>query len=79
MRRLAIITALALALTGLPFASTAANAATPPAGWVYWGTLPQQWICVYVGNQLVVQRTAQVYGCGITGPQYDLWYLPYPS
>ena len=83
MRRLATIAAVVLTLSVLPFASTAANAApagaqSVPAGCIYDGTYPEQWICIYVGNQLVFSGTAEAYGCGLTGPQFDLWYEPYP-
>jgi hypothetical protein len=77
MRRLASIIAFAIALTVAPVSLASANAAplrpatvspqTPQ--WVYFFDVPEQWICIYEGNQLVASGKYQASAClaGHTG------------
>jgi hypothetical protein len=85
MRRLASIAAFAIALTVAPI-SLASASATPlsPATvspqtpqWVYIFDVPEQWICVYEGNQLVESGKYQAATCraGTTG--IAVWALTY--
>ncbi|MEC3992129.1 hypothetical protein VSR01_00640 [Actinacidiphila sp. DG2A-62] len=87
MRRLATTTALALVLGVAPLSLATAAAAAAPAAvtpaaaqtgqWVNTGeTYPQQWICVYVGNQKVTSGQAVNFSCP-AGPagSYALWIL----
>lgn len=89
MRRLASITALALALTVAPLSlATAADAApksasvlTPASAqtgqWVNTGEeYPEYWICVYVGNQKVSSGQAVNFSCLAGHPgMLALWIL----
>jgi hypothetical protein len=90
MRRLATITAFALALTVLPFSLASASTASPslagpsttsaPATpqWQYYGEYPMPWICQYVGNQVVAAGSYQAYTCLAGSPgEIALWVLTY--
>jgi hypothetical protein len=77
MRRLAGIVASAIALTVAPI--SLASASTTPQGpatvspqtpqWVYIVDVPEEWICIYEGNQLVESGKYQAATCraGTTG------------
>jgi hypothetical protein len=77
MRRLASVAAVAIALTVAPVSLASANAApvrpatvspqTPT--WVYIFDVPEEWICIYEGNQLVSSGKYQAATCraGTTG------------
>jgi hypothetical protein len=77
MRRLAGIIACAIALTVAPVSLATANAApSHPATlspqtptWVYIVDVPEEWICIYEGNQLVESGKYQAASCraGTTG------------
>ncbi|HEY3608414.1 MAG TPA: hypothetical protein VGL06_12980 [Pseudonocardiaceae bacterium] len=85
MRRLAGIVAFAIALTVASGTLTSANATqlspstvspqTPQ--WVYFFDVPEEWICVYEGNQLVESGKYQASACraGTTG--IAVWALTY--
>jgi hypothetical protein len=88
---MATITALALGLTILPITLAATADAAPqstsyssrtnaPATpqWVYFSQFPEQWICVYEGNQLVASGRYQAASCRAGTPgQIALWVLTY--
>jgi len=77
MRRLASIAAVAIALTVAPVSLASANAAPShpatvirrPRRGVYIVDVPEQWICIYEGNQLVESGKYQAATCraGTTG------------
>jgi hypothetical protein len=85
---LAVIASFALAATVLLFSPASADAAptslsvtstiTPAtATWTYYAQYPMQWICVYVGNQLMFTGSYQAYSCRAGTPgQIALWVLP---
>ena len=88
MRRLATTTAFALALSVLPFspasAGTAPSSRPVPnspttAQWVFIGDFTnEQFICIYVGNQLVESGQYQAYECRVGPPgEFAMWAETY--
>jgi hypothetical protein len=85
MRRLASIIAFAIALTVAPV-SLASAGATPldpstvsphTPQWVYFFDVPEQWICVYEGNQLVASGKYQASACRAGHTGIAVWALTY--
>lgn len=82
MRKLAAIAAIAFALVVVVSGPAQATPAPAPAAaaddWVrHSGPYPFDWVCVYVGNQVVTQGTWRNYWCRSNGPGYDLWVRAY--